>query len=283
MKKILITGTTGFLGSRILIKLLLKEFIVVDLIRKDNEKLLKLRNKFKNYHSIIIDRKKNYLTKIKNNKFYAYIHFATFYKRHFNISEVKDLINTNINFPYDIILEIFKKTKKIINFGSYMEYQHNYRDPQNVYAASKIFFEEILNLTKDKTKIYNIKLFETFDNDDNRVKFIPTMINSYKKNKKFFLFDKNIKLNFVSVNDIYNLIENILKKNITPGTFFVKNKKNTKVLDLINQTNKYLNKKIKFRVGKIKKKQLINKKFKVCLSNFKIEKEIYKTLKDLDK
>lgn len=282
MKKILVTGTTGFLGSRILPKLL-EKYDVVDLIRKDSHDLKKLRSVFKNYNSIILDKNKFYLKKLKNKKFYCFIHFATLYKREFYLSDIKSLINSNINFPYNIILTIGKNVKKIINFGSYMEYQNGQRDPKNVYGASKIFFEEILNLLKNNIKIYNIKLFETFDEKDTRHKIMPQLIKSYKNNKKFFLFNNKIELNFTSIDDIYNLIEFFLKKNIKSSTYFIKNRKSIKILNLIKKINIRIKKKIKFKIGKLNNKKVSNKKFYIWNSNFKIQNEIIKIFKNINK
>ena len=65
VEKILITGSTGFLGYQILEFLLKKGFYVTDLIRKNNQKLNLLRRKYKkNYNSVLIDKgyeKKNTL------------------------------------------------------------------------------------------------------------------------------------------------------------------------------------------------------------------------------
>lgn len=65
-KKILINGTTGFIGSRMLEFLLKNKFDVTEIIRKDNKSFKILKKKYKsNYQSIKI---KNDFKKILNKK-----------------------------------------------------------------------------------------------------------------------------------------------------------------------------------------------------------------------
>lgn len=281
MKKILITGTTGFLGSRILVQLLLKKYFVTDLIRTDNSSLKKLRKKYSNYNTIFIDKKKKYLEKIKDKKFSCFIHLATLYKKKFDILEINNLLYSNCIFPYEVIKVIIPNLKKIINFGSYMEYQNNIRNPQNIYAASKIFFEETLNLINNRIKIYNIKLHETFDFTDSREKILPTLIHCFKKNKKFELQNKKIALNFVSIKNIFDTIKEILNNKITPGTYFLKNNKDLKIYDFIKKINLKLNKKIKFKVRKVSLKKKLTPY--ILKKNYNINFDLIRILKSLDK
>ena len=113
-KKILITGSTGFVGSNI-IKLLLKENVYIyDILRdknKKNKKILEL-NKNKNYLPIFYKKFDELKKKLKKVKIDTVINCATYYTKANDIENIENLIKTNITFC-SIILEILKsKIKK---------------------------------------------------------------------------------------------------------------------------------------------------------------------------
>jgi nucleoside-diphosphate-sugar epimerase len=246
IKKILITGSTGFLGNHILNFLLKNNFIVTDLIRKDPKKLKNLRKKFgKNYHSIKIN--KNLGTKLKNKRFDCFIHLATLYKKKYNLNDVQSLIEANINFPIFILKNIYHRKIIFINFGSMMEFSKGIRSPKNIYATSKIFFEYASLILKLKNQ-FNIKLYETFDVNDKREKIIPEIIKCEKKNITFKLYDKKLNLNFITPEIIFDVINKILQKKIIPGNYVIKNKQYTNIYNLIKKINLTKKNKIKYRI-----------------------------------
>jgi len=112
-----------------------------------------------------------------------------------------------------------------------MEFEGNKQNPNNIYAITKVFYEKILNYFQKKNKkikIYNIKIFETFGDNDKRKKIIPTIINNYRNNKTFKLLSSKIKMNFVNIDNVIKFVDKILFKNIKPGSYCLKNKKFTK-------------------------------------------------------
>ena len=269
IKKILITGSTGFLGFQILEFLLEKGFHVTDLIRKKNKKLNLLKKKYKkNYNSVLTHG--DFEKKIRRNKYKFFIHLATFYKNKYNKNEVLDVIESNINFPLKILKKINKKELTFVNFGSMMEYKGNLISPKNLYATSKIFFEqssELLNITNQ----FNIKLPETFSLYDTRKKIIPEIINSIKKRGTFKIIGKNLTLNFVTIENIYDVINQILNKKIKPGTYIIQNKKSTNILSLLKKLKQSYKNNIKYIVKK-------NKPKKITLNYLKYNFNVYKKL-----
>lgn len=108
--------------------------------------------------------------------------------------------------------------------------------------------ENIINLFiyKKKTKFINIKLFETFGENDQRKKIIPTIIKNYNLNKTTEISPANLKLNFVNVSSVIRIIENILlNKNLNSGNYCLRNLKFISIKSLIFSLNKKLTKKIK--------------------------------------
>ena len=271
IKKILITGSTGFLGYQILEFLLKKGFHVTDLIRNKNKKLNLLKQKYKkNYNSILIN--KNFEKKMKGKKYEFFIHLATFYKKKYYKYEIFDLIESNINFPIKILKNIDLKKLTFVNFGSMMEYNGNLRSPKNIYATSKIFFEQSSELFQIKNQ-FNIKISETFSLYDTRKKIIPELIKSIKKRRVFNLIGKNLVLNFITIEIIFDVINKILNKKIKPGSYVLQNKKFTNISNLLKKLKD--SKICNFRYT-IKKNRQKNLSLKFLNYNF----DVYKKLKN---
>ena len=290
-KHIVITGTSGFIGYEFLKFALNQEYNVTDILRiknKKNKKLKLLKKKYKkNYKSIYFSRYNNLKEKLKKIKVDYFINFATLYINEHKFNNINNLINSNILFPTIVYDLIYLKSKKIINFGTMMQHNNSIKfESQNLYAATKSAFEVISDYylsKKNNTKIYNLKLYESFGVNDNRNKLIPTLIKNYKKNKITKILSKKLKLNIIHIDDIIRAIILIMKKNIQSGSYCIKQKNNTKVNKLINDTNKKLKRKIKIKylnknVSKIKENKLKILPYWKPSSNIekKIQYEFYK-------
>ena len=252
-QKILITGSTGFIGSNIVSLLLKKNVYIYDILRnknKKNKKIIEL-NKNKNYLPIFYKKFDELEKKLKKVKIDTVINCATYYTSKNDIKNIENLIRTNIIFC-SIILEILKnKIKKFINFGSMMEYsQGNYFSPTNFYAITKHSFqkiEEFYKLNYKNIKFYDLKLYETYGDNDERNKIIPTIIKNYKRNKDIKIVSKNLKMNFVHIESLMKVIHMIIFNKIKEGEYCVKNNKFIKIQALINSLNVKLRKKIKIK------------------------------------
>ena len=253
MKKILITGSTGFIGSNIVNLLLKKNVYIYDILRNKNKKNKKIidLNKNKNYLPIFYKKFDELEKKLKKVKIDTVINCATYYTNKNDIKNIENLIRTNIIFC-SIILEILKnKIKKFINFGSMMEYsQGNYFSPKNFYAVTKYSFqkiEEFYKLNYKNIKFYDLKLYETYGDNDERNKIIPTIIKNYAKNKDIKIISKNLKMNFVHIESLMKVIHMIIFNKIKEGEYCVKNNKFIKIKKLINLLNTKLKKKIRIK------------------------------------
>ena len=252
-QKILITGSTGFIGSNIVNLLLKKNVYIYDILRNKNKKNKKIidLNKNKNYLPIFYKKFDELEKKLKKVKIDTVINCATYYTSKNDIKNIENLIRTNIIFC-SIILEILKnKIKKFINFGSMMEYsQGNYFSPKNFYAITKYSFqkiEEFYKLNYKNIKFYDLKLYETYGDNDVRKKIIPTIIKSYSKNKSVKIVSKNLIMNFVHIESLVKVIYMIIFNKIKEGEYCLKNNKFIKIQKLIKTLNKKLKKKIKVK------------------------------------
>jgi len=267
-KKILITGSTGFVGSNIVKLLIKKNVYIYDILRnknKKNKKIIKLKNN-KNYFPIFYRKFNELEKKLKKIKIDIVINCATYYTSKNDIKNIEKLIQANIIFC-SIILEILKtKIKKFINFGSMMEYSHgNDFSPKNFYAISKYSFQKIEEFYKKnnpKIKFYDLKLYETYGDNDKREKIIPTIIKKHSQNKSINIVSKNLVMNFVHIESLMLAIKMIIQNKIQEGEYCVKNKRFIKIKKIIDSLNKKLKKKIKTKYLSSRKFSNYNKKLK---------------------
>jgi CDP-paratose synthetase len=266
--KILITGSTGFIGTNIINFLLKKNIYIYDILRNKNKKNKKIKElkKNKNYLPIFYKTFNDLEKKLKKIKIDIVINCATYYTSQNSIKNIENLIKTNVIFC-SIILEILKnKITKFINFGSMMEYSKgNYFSPKNFYAITKYFFQKIEEFYKLKYKniqFYDLKLYETYGDRDSRNKLIPMIIKNYKKNKKIKIVLKNLKMNFVHIESLMKIINMIIFNKIKEGEYCVKNNRFIKIRQLINSLNTKLIKKIKVKYLSTKVDFIANNKLK---------------------
>jgi nucleoside-diphosphate-sugar epimerase len=266
MKKILITGATGFIGKNLLDYFLKKNFFIFATLRKSKKniefaKKYKVNKKFKSIiFADIYDLKKQ----LSNYKIDYIVHAATHYVKKHKPSDINKIIESNILFP-TIITDLLcnKKIKKFINFGTVWQHYNTKKDSAyNLYASSKQAFNNIFNYYKNQfseTKFYNLLISDTFGKNDVRKKLIPIIVKNYNK-KNTTNIPKNLSINLVNVKDIVKIIENIFNKNMKPNTYVIKNKKNIKMFDLINYLNQKLKKQIKINwtKSKITNEKIIN-------------------------
>jgi len=250
-QKILITGSTGFVGSNILNLLLKKNVYIYDVLRNKNKKNKKIRDlkKNKNYSPIFYKKFNDLERELKKIKIDIVINCATYYTGKNDIKNIENLVQTNIIFCSVILESLKNKIKKFINFGSMMEYSHsNQFSPKNFYAITKYTFqkiEEFYKLNYKNIKFYDLKLYETYGDNDVRKKIIPTIIKSYSKNKSVKIVSKNLIMNFVHIESLVKVIYMIIFNKIKEGEYCLKNNKFIKIQKLINTLNKKLKKKIK--------------------------------------
>ena len=267
-QKILITGSTGFIGTNVINFLLKKNIYIYDILRNKNKKNKKIKElkKYKNYLPIFYKTFNELEKKLKKIKIDIVINCATYYTGQNSIKNIENLIKTNVIFC-SIIIEILKnKITKFINFGSMMEYSRgNYFSPRNFYAITKYFFqkiEEFYKLKYKNIKFYDLKLYETYGDGDSRNKLIPTIIKNYKKNKKIKIASKNLKMNFVHIESLMKIINMIIFNKIKEGEYCVKNNRFIEIRKLINSLNIKLTKKIKIKYLSTKVDFIVNNKLK---------------------
>ena len=176
-KYIILTGGTGFVGSHLLEKLL-----------KLNKKIILLKRSFSttwrineftdNENLIMKDIDKVVLNEIFDQyDINGVLHLATFAQRSHSSDAVSKMIDSNINFPTQLLENsINNNVKFFINTGSFSEYElknspiseNNKISPFNLYASTKIAFENILKFYSDNYDLncQTLKLFTPYGAKD---------------------------------------------------------------------------------------------------------------------
>ena len=247
MKNILLTGSTGFIGSELL-KYLSNYNKVYITVRKK----YKINLKNKNINKIYFNSYKNLRYKIKKLKIDTVVHCATHYVKNHNFEDIKELSESNILFG-NIILENLKimRVKKFVNFSTVWENYDGKKDNcYNLYSAYKAGFGKIISFYKKENKnikFLNLVISDTFGLRDKRKKLVNLLKTNYKRNLVTKVISKNLYINLLNVKDIVSAIKLILKKNYKSDTYILKNKNNFKIYDIIKEIEKYSQKKIKVK------------------------------------
>jgi nucleoside-diphosphate-sugar epimerase len=247
VNKILLTGSSGFIGSEILDQLSKNNIIYIT--QRNKKKVSKNNQNIKNIYFKNYD---NLNFKLSNLKIDIVIHCATHYVKNHTSKDIKKLSESNILFG-NIILENLKimNVKKFIYFTTTWEnYNSIKKNYFNLYAVYKSIFREIISYYKKNLsyiKFYNLSISDTFGSFDKRKKIINLLKLNYKKNKSTKIISKNLYLNLLNVEDIVEALKILIKKSYKSKDYILKNSKSYSVKEIIDKINKTSKKKIKIQ------------------------------------
>jgi nucleoside-diphosphate-sugar epimerase len=280
-KYILITGGTGFIGSHLLEELL-----------NLNKKVILLKRSFSNTWRIneFIENKnliqKNIDNINLNDIFQQYdingiFHLATFAPRLHESKDISNMIDSNINFPTQLLENSIKNDAKFfINTGSFFEYElknspiseKNKIKSFNLYASTKIAFEDILKFYSDNYDLMcsTLKLFTPYGPKDNEKKLIPYLIINSIQKRNLLIKSPTKKLDFIYVKDIINAyitLMNNMSKLQQYESFNIGTGIGTSIKDILKIIETNLGKNENVKYGKIEDEQ-------VWCSNEKIKEKL---------
>lgn len=222
IKKILLTGATGFIGSHLLEKLIQKDYEVLIIKRSFSNcwRIENLLNKVKIYD---IDKIKLETIFKENNDIDCIIHLSTLYiKNHKDTNDVGEMIDSNIKFPTMLVdLGVKAGVRAFINTGTFFEYKNTNNlisenseiSPCNFYASTKVAFAQLLRYYANifGLKVFDFKLFTPFGEKDNE-KLIVLMIKSFIEGEKLQCSGGNQVLSFTYIEDIIDAYMQGIKK-----------------------------------------------------------------------
>ena len=254
MKKILVTGSTGFIG-RFLVNNLLKNdqkvFSIVRKSKKNIEYCSKIKKENKNFFPVFFNKNSELKKKLSDIKPEILINLATNYiNYHPDNNEMHSVINSNIIFP-TLVLDICCKSKisKVINLCSVMQCDKNKIDnPLNFYALTKILFKKTMSYYQKKypkKKFLNLYIGDTYGPNDTSAKILPIIVKNYKKNKKTTILTKNLEMNILHVEDVISAIKLLINNEKKSNDYFIKSNKNFNLYKTVKKFNLQTKRKLK--------------------------------------
>jgi nucleoside-diphosphate-sugar epimerase len=205
-ESVVITGSTGFVGSHLTAFLIDQGYKVHLLLRDHSSKLNNRWNKdqvetFVYNGSVIclIEYFKDICPKYV-------IHLASFFVAEHNFNQIDSLVNSNLSFGLHL-LEAMKEAnvKLLINTGtSWQHFNNGNYNPVCLYAATKQAFESLIEyyLQAEGLKVITLKLFDTFGENDKRPKLINMLCKLAVEKAEMKLSAGEQLLNIVHVADV---------------------------------------------------------------------------------
>lgn len=252
MKKLVVTGGLGFIGSNFIKQSILKNYKILNIDKisyAGNLDNLKNLDKHKNYKHLNADiANDNISKKILNFNPDGIIHFAAETHVDRSIENPKDFLKTNFIGTYNL-LETVRKNKRIkfvhIStdevFGDlgYTKKKFNINskfDPSSPYSASKASADHLVNAWQKTYGINSVIINCSNNYGPNQYpeKLIPHAIICLLNNKKIPIYGNGKQVrDWLFVEDHCDVIDKIFKKGKKGETYLVGGKKELKNIDLI--------------------------------------------------
>lgn len=177
---ILLTGATGFLGSRLLHKLVDTRKYKIIVLKRSTSNLVRIKDLLdnENISYINVDKKTEVFYKefFEQNPIDIIIHTATFYGRGDEASITK-VLESNMMFPLSLLEEAVKNGLKLfINTDSYFNKPNQTYRTLLDYSLSKKTLNLWLEYLSNKVKVANLRLEHIYGESDSPSKFVESMI-----------------------------------------------------------------------------------------------------------
>lgn len=177
--KILLTGSTGYIASNLLNKLLILKHEVYVIVRQDTDKK-KIDKRLDDRHRIIFNSPQQLCEAIQEVKPDVFIHLATLYQYDYTIEDISVLFEANIIFA-TIVLDAVMRAgcHRMINTSSIMQhYKNDIYDPTCLYAAAKESFEKIIDyyVKAHNFSVITLEITDTYGPEDTRNKIFNLLL-----------------------------------------------------------------------------------------------------------
>lgn len=279
---ILVTGSAGFIGFHLSLKLLHLNYKVIGLDNFDNYYDVKLKKKrilelkkFKKFKFIKLDiRKKNQFKSLKRYKILTVFHLAAQAGVRYSFYNPRKYIETNIDGFFNLLE--FMKAKKIKNlifastssvYGDNKKFPlaENLKNlkPTSLYGSTKLFNEEMARIVsvQNRIKCIGVRFFTVYGPfgrpDMSLFMFTKNILN--KKKIDVFNHGKHVR-DFTYIDDVINaliIIFKNLKKEKDFNIYNIASGRPVKLMNFINEIKKNLNLKVLIKFKKLQRGDIV--------------------------
>jgi nucleoside-diphosphate-sugar epimerase len=209
--KILITGSTGFVGKNLVPKLLDEGYEILEITR-DISKSIHL---YKDTTSKLLIDENNLKDKIIAFKPEIVIHLASYLTSSDNFTDIEKLVNTNILFLSNVLDAVSNVDLKLfVNTGTFAEYFKGDDEllPAYFYAATKTASRAIVDYYANA---YNFKQstivpYTIYGGNDSQKKIIDIIYDSTLNEKPIDLSPGEQVLDFIHIDDVVDFYTTVV-------------------------------------------------------------------------
>jgi nucleoside-diphosphate-sugar epimerase len=209
-KKIaLLTGATGFIGSRLTIRLIQEGWEVHVLIR-ENSSLYELASVSQKIQTHIYKGiTEDLIQIIRNISPNIVFHLASLFIARHQSEDINGLIDSNLKFPTQLLEAMaINNIQYFINTGTSWEYYNsNEYNPVCLYSATKHAFESIIEyyVQVHELRAITLKLFDTYGVGDPRKKIISLLNRVANSDESFAMSPGQQEIDLVYIDDVIDM------------------------------------------------------------------------------
>lgn len=250
--KILISGATGYIGSKLANSMVKEGYQVCSIIRTNSD----TKTLDQNISKYIFDGDTAKLTDfIKEQRFDGVVHLAALYINEHKNTDIDGLIEANILFGTKLAqASVDAGVAWFINTGSFGQHLDN-KDyfPSNLYSATKQAFQDVIRYYAEYSKlnVVTVEISNTFGPDDTREKIINRWLKIAKHGGSLDVSPSKQILDICHIDDVvsaYKHLIHLLSKD-------TERKLNNKIF-VINADKRYSLKKLSSIFEKVTGKKL---------------------------
>lgn len=223
IKKIFVTGATGFIGKHLVHRLIAEGYSVGALVRPVSAYQKISRIKGVSYFEGDIRNYDELRTAFAAFQPDAVVHLVTYYAVMHQADEIGVMIDTNVKGTINL-LEVAKESGAVqlfINTSSTQVYEQKKQrlkeedviKPQSLYAVTKLYAEEACSYYADAFHLpcVTLRLFPPYGPGDHERRLIPYVIGNILKNTPPKLTTGKQEWDFVYIDDIVNAYLAVIK------------------------------------------------------------------------
>ena len=235
--KILVTGSTGFIGNHLINKLLEENHSILGLSRKGSN----LNNKIE-YLNIDLANPETCHEIVSSFNPEIVIHLAWQDIPDFTLE--KSLLNLKNSVEFLSFIQKIHSVKKVIISGSCFEYLNPIGEcieginesSKDYFTWAKLSLKSFLELEQKKNlfQVYWLRIFYVYGPNQRNRSLIPTIIDSFKKNVIPNIRNPFNANDFIYIDDVIDAFSSVIEQDVSPGTYNIGSGSSISVLEICN-------------------------------------------------